>query len=220
MPLFILMLHRRRLPVAVRVPVLDANQVFIPHRRRVRKSERGSLHGAVEGPPHIDDPHAPLEQLVGFVREMVVHARRGRFGGLVDVHPSYWVSVAGGAADGVVEEEDALGAGNVLEEEGFDFGIVVLLDGCIVGEGFFRRRSGRQGGERIRVDVEVGFLTSNVVNGNWKVCVAIVALGLAFRGRFDVVERLGAVLGAFVELELGGEGASRNVGRVVRDLQL
>ena len=215
MPLLILMLHRRRLPVTVWVPVLDANQVLIPHRRRVRKSERGSLHGAVEGPPHIDDPYAPSEQLIGFVGEVVVHARRGGLGGLVDVHPGHWVSVAGGAADGVVEEEDALGAGKVFEEKGFDFGVVVLLDGCVFGEGSLRRRRGRQGGERIGVDVEVGFLTSNVVDGDWKVRVTVVALGLAVRCRFDVVERLGAVFGGFVECKLGGEGASRNVGRVV-----
>lgn len=49
----------------------------------------------------------------------------------------HWGSLARSAADRVVEEEDALGAGDMLEEQGLDFRIVIRLDGSVVCEGFF-----------------------------------------------------------------------------------
>lgn len=51
-------------------------------------------------------------------------------------------------------------------------------------------------------------------------CVREVALGLAFRGRFDVVERFRAIRWGFVELELGIDGTSWDIGGVRGDLHL
>jgi len=68
---------------------------------------------------------------------VAVHAGDGAGVSLIDVDAGDGVAGAGCAADGVVEEEDAFGVGDVLEEEGFDFGVVILLDGVVGGEVFF-----------------------------------------------------------------------------------
>ena len=122
------MLHRRRLSSPVWVAVLDADQIIIFHCRRVRKGKRRRLHRPIQRAPNIDDPDPALEELFRFVREMMVYARRGGFGGLINVDPGHRVSIACGAADGVVEQKDTLSARNVLEEERLDFRVVVLLD--------------------------------------------------------------------------------------------
>lgn len=65
-------------------------------------------------------------------------AGAGGGGGLVDVdflHGGAGAWGDGGAADGVVEDEDAGGvAGDGGQEEGFDFGVVGFLDGGVGGE--------------------------------------------------------------------------------------
>ena len=40
-----------------------------------------------------------------------------------------------GGSDGVVEDNDTAGARNVCENESFDFRIVILNDGWIIGRG-------------------------------------------------------------------------------------
>lgn len=56
---------------------------------------------------------------------------------------------------------------------------------------------------------------ADVLDCDGQVNVAEVALGLAFGGVFDVIERFGVVGWGFVELELSGHGTSRDVGGVV-----
>lgn len=116
--------------------MLNANQCIIGHGGRVREREWRGLNGAVERAPDVDDADARFQQLGGFGGEMMMYARNGTGVGLIDVYAIDGVAVAGGAADGVVEEEDAFGAGDVLQEEGFDFGVVVLLDGFVGSEVF------------------------------------------------------------------------------------
>ena len=128
MPLFFPVLHRRRLSSPVWVTVLDANQIVIFHCRGIREGKRCRLHRPVERAPNIDDPYPALEELFGFVGEMMMHPRRGGFGSLIDVDPGHRVSVACGASDGVVEQEDTLSARDVLEEDRLDLRVVVLFD--------------------------------------------------------------------------------------------
>ena len=61
---------------------------------------------------------------------MVLDAGASRGRGLVDVHAGDEGAggVRGGAANGVVEKENARGVGDVREEKSFDFQVVVLLD--------------------------------------------------------------------------------------------
>lgn len=118
------------------------------------------------------------------------------------MHAGYWGAVCGGAgaADCVVEDEDALGALDVLEEDGFDFWVVVVLHTFVVGKVFLGGRRCMKSGEGVGVEIEGAFLATDVVDGDGYFCVAEVSLRLAFWGRFDVVEGLGAVGGWFVEV--------------------
>ena len=50
------------------------------------------------------------------------------------MYAGHWVSVAFGAADGVVEKEDTLGTGDVFKKKGFHFGVVVLFDRGVICE--------------------------------------------------------------------------------------
>ena len=116
----------------------------------------------------------------------------------------------------MIEEEDAASAGDVREDEGFDFRVVVLRDAGVGGEVCFGAGGkGSQGGEGVGVEGEVGFFAANVLNGNGEVGVAEVALGLAFGGCFDVVEGFGVVRGWGVEFEGGGDGAAGDVRSVM-----
>ena len=98
-----------------------------------------------------------------------------------------------GAADGVVEEQDAVCAGQLLEQEGFDFRVVDLLDVCVVREGGFGGGDVRESGEGVAVEREGGLVAAQVGDGDGDVDGVEVALRLAGRGRFDVVEGFGAV---------------------------
>jgi len=57
--------------------------------------------------------------------------------GLIDVDSGYWGSGRRrcGGTEGVVEDDDAAGARYVCEEESFDFRIVILDNGWIIGRG-------------------------------------------------------------------------------------
>ena len=112
--------------------MLDTHEILVRDRRRVREGERERLHGAVERAPDVYDAVPAAQERVCFdgVGNMVSDPGFGRCGGLVDVHARHrgaW-GVGVGAADGVVEEQDAVGAGDVVEDEALDFGVVGLLD--------------------------------------------------------------------------------------------
>ena len=129
-------LDARRRTRAIRVPVFHAHQIFVVHGAAVGKGERKGLHGPIERSPDVDDAVAGLREGVKFVGKVVFYTREGGGGCLVNVHAGDWGAVGIGvcAADGVVEEEDTLGTGDMLEDEPFDFGIVDLLDVVVVGE--------------------------------------------------------------------------------------
>ena len=76
------------------------------------------MHGPVDGSPDVDDAIPALEQVWRFVPHVQLHTLFRGEGGLVDVCSQDGSAGRGGvgAADGVVEEEDALGAGDVVEE--------------------------------------------------------------------------------------------------------
>jgi len=63
-------------------------------------------------------------------------------------------------------------------------------------------------------------LAANVVDRDGDVGVSEVALGLAFWWRFDIVEGFRAVDWCFVEVEVGYDGTSRYIRRVMYGLQL
>ena len=94
--------------------MLNRNQRIVLKSPGVRERKRGSLHGPIEGPPDVDDADAGFQKGVSFGGEVVVNALGSRFLRLVDVHAGDGVAGAGGAADGVIEEKDALGGGDVL----------------------------------------------------------------------------------------------------------
>jgi hypothetical protein len=74
-----------RLASAVRVNQLHNHQVLVVDTASLRDGQRVALHG-LDGAPDVDDLDASLEQLVGFVRKMVRHARQRSRIRLVDMH--------------------------------------------------------------------------------------------------------------------------------------
>ena len=123
-PVRIIMPHLQRLaPARLRLTVDEArgDEVRVGHRVRVGDGEGVPLDRR-DGPPHVDDLHPALEQLVRLVREVVRDPRERGFVGLVYVHALDWAA-AGGlgvgvggrlAADGMVEYEDPGCAGSVV----------------------------------------------------------------------------------------------------------
>lgn len=77
-----------------------------------------------------------MPQFLGFVGEVHLDALLGRAGDLVDVCSFHGAALGVGArtADGVVEDEDFVCAGDVVEEDFLDFGVVVDLDVVVVYE--------------------------------------------------------------------------------------
>jgi len=136
---------------------------------------------------------------------VVPHAGCRRGGGLVDVHARDGGAGRGGegAADGVVEEEDAGCGREVCVQEVFDFGVVVFADGGVVGEVEVRVGGAggqvREGGEGVGVEVVGAFVAADVVDGDEMLGVGEVALRVAGGWRFDVVEGGAAVGGGRVE---------------------
>ena len=140
---------------------------------------------------------------------------RGR-GRLVDVHAGDGGARRGRvrAADGVVEEEDAVGAGDVVEDQFLDFRVVDLFDVLVVAEVLLCRINALQGREGGGCEREVGFAGADVVDGHGRGGVCEVPLRFALRGLFDVVEGSGVVFWRGVELEGGVYGAAGDVGGV------
>lgn len=208
------MLHPGRLPGPVGISVLDGDEVLVHDGSGVRERQREGLDGPVERTPYVDDTVAAAEERVGLGGgEVVADTGFGRAGGLVDVDASDGGAGSGGvsAADGVVEEEDAGCAGDVVEDEALDFGVVDFFDVCVVGEVFFGAGDVGEGFEGVVVEREGGFLAADVVDLDRGVRIAEVALWLVLRRLFDVVEGLGAVGWWRVELQLRCDWASRDV---------
>lgn len=94
--------------------MLNANQRIIAYRGRVCEPEWRRLDRAVERAPDVDDADARFQEFRGFGGEMMMHASKGTSASLINVYASDGVAVAGGAADGVVEKQNAFGARDVL----------------------------------------------------------------------------------------------------------
>lgn len=110
--------HGIRLPPSVRINQLRDNEVRVRHGSGLGNGQRVPLNRP-DGPPHVDDLHAALEEGICLVREVVPYAREGRVVGLVDMDALDWTAggavfvLAGGmAANGVVEDEDFRRAGS------------------------------------------------------------------------------------------------------------
>ena len=146
---------------------------------------------------------------------MVAYSRLRRRGRLVDVHARDGGAGRGGrgAPDRVVEEQDARGAGDGVEEEALHFRVVGFADVGVVGEGVLGAwRELGQGREGVVVEREGRFASAYVVDGHEVVGVAEVALELARWWGFDVVVWSAAVGGGRVEFQGGGDGAVRDIG--------
>ena len=202
---------------AVGVPVFHAHHIFVVHRDTICESERERLHRPIEGPPDVDDAVAGLREGGEFVREMVFDAREGGGGGLVDMHAGDGVAVGGGVctADGVVEEEDALRAGDVLEDQAFDFGIVDLLDVVVVAKVVLLRWNIGEGGKGVVLQGKGRFFAANVLQRHVVLFVAKVLLGGAGGGFFDKVKGNGTVGGWGVEVEFCCDGTAGDEGGVL-----
>lgn len=112
---------------------------------------------------------------------MVVYTHICGFGRLVDVGSVDWCAVGVGiaAADSMVEDENAFGAGDFFEDEFLDFGIVGLLDLVVIGEvGVLHfARDVLEDTEAAFVHVEFVFAAANVLNCDGLFILAVVALG-------------------------------------------
>lgn len=127
---------------------------------------------------------------------MVFYAELGAGAGLVDVRAGdgrawgVWVR----AADRVVEDENAVCAGDVVEEGFFDLRVVVGFDAGVVGEVFlYAGWKILQHAEAVDVEVVLGLVASDVVDGYFVAIFAVVALRLAWWRLFYVVEGCGAI---------------------------
>jgi hypothetical protein len=198
---------------AVRVAVLDRDQHVVGHGRAVGHGERRALDRPVERAPHVDQPHAALQQRVGLVRQVHAHALQRRGRRLVDVRAHHRLAVAGlvGAADRVVEDEHALGrAGQGLQQQLLDLGVVCFLDAlraAEVGLGRACEVVGRHGQEGVVCEREAGFATAHVPDCDFVRAGLDIALWLAFRRLFYKVERYASIVGALVVVECGAHAS-------------
>lgn len=207
----------REAVVPARVAVLDGDDVVVGDRVRRREGERERLDGVpVQRPPDVDDAVPAPQQALGVVgAEVAAHAQDGRRGGLVDVGAGDGgAGGAGpGAAHGVVEEDDAVGAGDVAQEQGLDLGVVVLADGVVVGEVLLGRVwDALDDGEGVPVQVVLGLVATDVVDEGVDGHVGKVAHGEPLGWGVDVVKGGGAVGGWVEVVDLGRDRASRDGG--------
>ena len=148
---------------------------------------------------------------------MVVDAGVGGGAGLVEVDAGDGAAGRGGvgAADGVVEDDDAVGAGDVGEDRLFDFRVVLCFHGIIGCKVFFCGGGGGECGEGVGVESEVRFFAAEIAYGDVVVNVGEVALGLTGWWRFDVVEGCRAIGWRIEEVEFRGHLAAWDVAAIV-----
>lgn len=114
---------------------------------------------------------------------MDLHALLGRAGDLVDMRSVHGTTLGVGtrATDGVVEDEDFVCAGDVVEEYFLYFGVVVFLDVVVVEKlGFAQRGDVLEDGEGVFVEGVGGLVAADVVNCHVVRGGAVVVLGGAF----------------------------------------
>lgn len=178
---------------------------------RRREGQRLREQRPVNGSPHINDAVASLPQFLSLVGEVDLHALLGRAGDLVNVRSVHGAAlgVGAGAADGVVEDEDSVGAGDVVEEDFLHFGVVVGFDVVVVHElGFAQGGDVLDDGEGVLVEGVGGFRAADVVDCHVLGGGAVVVLGSAFGLLVYPVVGGGAVGGGFVEVEFGFDVAA------------
>lgn len=205
-------LDRSRVAGAVGVAMLDRDEVLVAEGRAVGEGQRVGGDGPVERAPHVDDAVAALLELVGLVGQVVLDAHRRRLGDLVNVGARDGRARGVGArpADGVVEDEDAIGAGNVVEDQLLHLGVVLLLDRVIIGELLLFRLDARYEGERVRVEVEFGLAAARVLDVHFLLLEAEVVLRHAFGLLLNPVVGDGSVRGGDVEVDCCSNVAARN----------
>ena len=120
-------------------------------------------------------------------------------------------SAFGGAADGMIEEEDALRTGNVIEDQGLDFRIVDFFDVVVVGKIFLFRRNIGDSSKCIVVEREKRLIAADVLNVGINFLSTKVALSDAFGLFLDEIVGLGAVCWGFIVIERHSDGATRYV---------
>lgn len=202
----------RRLPrIPVGVSVLHGDQVVVGERGGAGKGEGVRLDGPlVQRPPDVDDAVAAAQQRVGLVGQVLAHALRRRQRRLVNVRGEDGLALGRrvGAPDRVVEEEDPVGPGHVVEQELFYFGVVLGADALVVGKVALRRLGhAPDRGEGVRVQVEVGLAAPDVLDPRVLRVDLDVALRLAGRRVLDVVDGLLALGGEFSVVYVGDHGA-------------
>ena len=119
-------LDRIGLADPVAIDQIGRHQIVGLDGARVAHRERRVAQRLVEDrAPQIDDLHAALQQFLGLVAHQVAHPLRAGAGGVVDMHPGRRLARAAAravldagdaAALQMVENEDAAGAGHLLEE--------------------------------------------------------------------------------------------------------
>lgn len=197
---------------AVRVAVLDRHEVLVAEGAAVGEGQRVGDDGPVQRPPHVDDAIAPLDQLLGLVRQVVLDAHLGRDGRLVDVgaRDGSAVGVGPRTADGVVEDEDAVRTGHVVENDLLDLRVVLLLDGVVVDEVLLFRLDALDEGEGVLVEIKILLPAAGILDGYVVWRGAEVALRHAFGLLLDEVVRGRAIGRRVEEIELSGDGAARD----------
>ena len=108
---------RKRLTLTIRIDQGHRDQVSVRHAISLCDGERVAVNG-FDGTPDVDDLVAGFEQLISEIGQVMGDAGFGGAVGLVDVDSIDWAAerlrwvahVFLGAADGVVEDEDAAGS--------------------------------------------------------------------------------------------------------------
>jgi hypothetical protein len=154
-----------------------------------------------------------LQQLLGFFREVVMHALCGRLDGLIDVHSCHWCSRSIGtrAADGMVEDGNLVASFYMIENQFLDFGIVVFLDRLVVYEvSLGRVRNVGDDLESVSVERVFRLVPSDIVYWDLDVKGTKIPLWLALGWLLDVVEWNGPILRRLEIVQRNGGIAARN----------
>ena len=169
--------------------MLNRHQIRRVDRSRRGKGQRRGLDGLVRGEwaPDVHDAVPSLRQGLGFggIGDVEVYPGEGRLGRLVDVNAVHRLSRGIGirAANGMIEQNDFVGVGEVLSEEGFNLGVVDLADGGVGVEGGVGGGGGHvlKSLEGILVQVEDMFIAADVGQKDALSVFAVIVTGLARR---------------------------------------